>query len=66
MPQIVMLTHASHVNKQRLDQELGQARLDRSSQSDSASHAAPSNEPMFNGKRLEELNSEEYLAYMRS
>lgn len=53
-PQIIMLGHAAHVAKQRMDKRLEQNKKKT---------APPVDEPIFNGKRLDELSSDEYVAY---
>lgn len=55
MPQIIMLSHASRVNAQRL----------KTNNSSDASEQS-SDEPMFNGKPIDQLNSEEMKAYLGS
>jgi hypothetical protein len=50
MPQIVMLNHAAWVNGKRMERRTGTG-----SKEDS--------EIVYNGKRLEELNSDELTAY---
>jgi hypothetical protein len=61
MPQIIMLNHASHINKQRLDVKIKEGR-DTGTQT---VEEAVADAPVYKGKRLDELTSEEYLAYLR-
>ena len=64
MPQIVMLSAAGRVSRQRLDARLAQ-RHPGSSSSSHRSAPASSSMPMFNGKRIDQLNSAEYMLYHR-
>lgn len=63
MPQMIMLIHASSVNRKR-------AGLDRKTPSTKKSSAPPESyksddTPMWRGKRIDQLNTVEYQAYLR-
>jgi hypothetical protein len=61
MPQVIMLTHAAHVNRQRVkvkaDEEVGDDQP-------VTSRAVRSDMPSVNGKPIDELTSEEYARYL--
>lgn len=63
MPQIVMLTHASHVNKLAMDTRIKKERVDGNY---STLENAMADSPIWDGKRLTEMTSDEYIAYHRS
>lgn len=62
MPQIIMINHAAHVNKKRLDRRIERNR----ERGDQPLEDRIAEMPMWNGKRIDELTSEEYLEYHRS
>lgn len=60
-PQILMLNHASWVRQKRLDARTEERRANGSmTLEDSVNDGAS----VFNGKRLDELTTEEYTAYL--
>lgn len=60
MPQIYMLNGGAMLNRQRLDQRVGKGHAVRTPKG-----PVPS-EIVWNGKTLEQLNSDEYMAYVRA
>lgn len=60
MPQILMLNHAASVNKARMDARIKRGRTEGYESLDDAAADAP----VYNGKRLSELTTEEYQAYL--
>lgn len=62
LPQIIMLNHASSVNKRRFDAKVNKGRRDNTQ----TLEERIVDTPMWNGKRIDELTSEEYLEYHRS
>lgn len=58
MPQIYMLNAASECNRRRLDDRVGRKSEPRATRQ-------VRKEAVWNGKAVDELNSEEYMAYMR-
>jgi hypothetical protein len=70
MPQIILLVHASHINKKRFEREYGSSEKPASHQAQDddfyASGRKPSaNDIVYAGKALNELSAQEYLDYMR-
>lgn len=62
MPQIIMLNAGAEVNRQRLDRRIAKGR-----QSGYATiEDKMADEPMWNGKRVSELTSAEYVQYQRA
>lgn len=64
MAQVVMLTHAGNVNSQRLNVKMKTVRGEPDEPSNAP--AESSDDLMFEGKRLEDLNSDEYMRYFNS
>ena len=56
MPQIIMLSHASYVHQQQL----------RTKSDGTPGEPYEGDEPMWNGKRIEDLSSEEMKRYLAS
>ncbi len=60
-PQIIMLSHASHVNAKRA----GLLKNKKTSGGDERPESYKNPDvPMWHGKRIDELNSEQYQAYL--
>lgn len=62
MPQIYMLNHAAAVNKKRLDAKIKWQR--DHDKFDTVNDAASAGLPMFNGKSVDQLTSDEYQSYL--
>lgn len=66
MPQLIMLNAGATCNKQRMDNRLERDKANGGSGSISTDIANAGEAVVFNGKRIEEMNSEEYKIYMMS
>lgn len=62
VPQIIMLGHASHIQSERVNRRLEA----KKKQMDTTKQYEDENPIVFNGKRLEELNSSEMGHYYSS
>lgn len=60
MPQIIMLSHMAHVNRQRLDKRMAADKV-----KEKAQPREDSDPPIWMGKRLSELTTKEYEAYSK-
>jgi hypothetical protein len=59
MPQIIMMQHAAWINKKRLDAAV-ESRRAKGEQTFTDNVAEM---PLFNGKPIDQLTTEEYMAY---
>lgn len=64
-PQIIMLNHAATVRQQRLDARTKKRKENGTETLEDQINSEPSEFDVFEGKRIEEMNSEEYARYMR-
>ena len=62
---MLMLNHAAHVNKKRVDLAVEEGRKDGSF-TDEMSGAVKGDPVVWNGKRFSEMNSDEMAMYLRS
>jgi hypothetical protein len=59
MPQIIMMQHAAWINKKRLDAAV----KNRQASGDSTFSDQLAEMPTYNGKPIDQLTTEEYMAY---
>jgi len=60
MPQIIMLGHASWVSHERMEKRI-EARRKSDKKQQSTAYIDPG--PVYHGKRLEEMNTDELMSY---
>lgn len=66
MPQIIMLNAAASVNKKRTDAKLASQKEKGEGSGSISNDIQESAIDAFTGKKVEELNSEEYIKYLQS
>jgi hypothetical protein len=67
LPQVILLNHASQVNRSRLDKKLDHYRRTNTGSMEDQMEAAMNPEgsqALYKGKRLDQLTTEEYVDYM--